>query len=64
MKSPLLYLFFVAFNIYLSYQANLDDESCQSYAGGSVYPYGTDPEKTDHKIQYIKAVSKLIGYTK
>lgn len=35
-----------------------DDESCHSYAGGSVYPLGANPEKADHKLQWTKAVSK------
>ncbi|XP_022904446.1 peroxiredoxin-4 [Onthophagus taurus] len=34
----------------------LKDESCHSYAGGSVYPTGSDPEKAGHKLQYTKAV--------
>lgn len=33
-----------------------DEGSCQSYAGGTVYPQGTD--KSDHKLQWTKAVSK------
>lgn len=33
-----------------------DNESCYSFAGGSVYPAG-DP-KGDHQLQYTKAVSK------
>jgi len=35
-----------------------DNESCYSFAGGSVYPAG-DP-KGDHQLQYTKAVSKYI----
>lgn len=33
-----------------------DNESCYSFAGGSVYPAG-EP-KGDHQLQYTKAVSK------
>lgn len=39
--------------------ATPDSESCYSYAGGSVYPMeSSDPEKTNHKLQWTKAVSK------
>ncbi|XP_019872082.1 peroxiredoxin-2 [Aethina tumida] len=31
-----------------------DEQSCYSYAGGSVYPLGS--QKSDHKLQYTKAV--------
>lgn len=34
-----------------------DDDSCHSYAGGSVYPQGDG--RADHKLQYTKAVSKF-----
>lgn len=34
------------------------DETCHSYAGGSVYPLGSDPQQTEHKLQWTKAVSK------
>ncbi|KAF4533105.1 hypothetical protein B566_EDAN003825 [Ephemera danica] len=33
----------------------LDDDSCYSYAGGSVYPQGTG-KNLDHKLQWTKAV--------
>lgn len=33
-----------------------EEGSCQSFAGGTVYPQGTD--KSDHKLQWTKAVSK------
>lgn len=33
-----------------------DNDSCYSFAGGSVYPAG-EP-KGDHQLQYTKAVSK------
>ena len=36
--------------------ASGDDDSCYSYAGGSVYPEGE--VKIDHKLQFTKAVSK------
>lgn len=36
---------------------NDDDDSCHSYAGGSVYPQGDG--RADHKLQYTKAVSKF-----
>lgn len=37
--------------------ATPDSESCYSYAGGSVYPMeSSDPEKTNHKLQWTKAV--------
>jgi len=34
----------------------VDDESCHSYAGGSVYPLGTESSKPDHKLQWTKAM--------
>jgi len=33
-----------------------DNESCYSFAGGSVYP---DQPKGDHQLQYTKAVSEF-----
>lgn len=39
-------------------QASEDNESCYSFAGGSVYPAGEN--KGDHQLQYTKAVSKWL----
>jgi peroxiredoxin (alkyl hydroperoxide reductase subunit C) len=33
------------------------EESCHSFAGGSVYPQGS-PKNVDHKLTWTKAVSK------
>jgi hypothetical protein len=33
------------------------EESCHSFAGGSVYPQGS-PRNVDHKLTWTKAVSK------
>jgi peroxiredoxin (alkyl hydroperoxide reductase subunit C) len=33
------------------------EESCHSFAGGSVYPQGS-PRNMDHKLTWTKAVSK------
>jgi hypothetical protein len=33
------------------------EESCHSFAGGSVYPHGS-PRNVDHKLTWTKAVSK------
>lgn len=35
-----------------------EDESCHSYADGSVYPTSVSKEATEHKLQWTKAVSK------
>lgn len=35
-----------------------DGETCQTYAGGNVYPHTSNPERADHKLQFTKAVSK------
>lgn len=53
------YVFCVLIPVLFTSGAFPDEESCHSYAGGSVYPLGSDPEKTNHKLQYTKAVSKL-----
>lgn len=43
----------------LTYCAAPDEgDSCYSYAGGSVYPTVSNPEKAEHKLQWTKAVSK------
>lgn len=39
-----------------------EDESCQTFAGGSVYPHTSNPERADHKLQFTKAVSKFKCY--
>lgn len=51
-------LLLVTFFIIYTNAAVSEEESCQSYAGGNVYPLGSDPEKTDHKLQWTKAVSE------
>ncbi|KRT80962.1 hypothetical protein AMK59_5029 [Oryctes borbonicus] len=56
MRTPIIYLCFLIYNFHPSFQSLLGDETCHSYAGGTVYPFGSDPEKTDHKLQYTKAV--------
>lgn len=33
------------------------EETCHSFAGGSVYPQGS-PRNVDHKLTWTKAVSK------
>ncbi|KAK5649222.1 hypothetical protein RI129_000251 [Pyrocoelia pectoralis] len=33
-----------------------DYNNCHSYAGGSVYPVGSNPETSDHKLQWTKAL--------
>lgn len=36
-----------------------EGDSCYSYAGGTVYPQEyRDPTKTQHKLQWTKAMSK------
>lgn len=37
--------------------STIDDDSCYSFAGGSVYP--AEAPKGDHTLQTTKAVSKL-----
>ncbi|KAI4459172.1 thioredoxin peroxidase [Holotrichia oblita] len=56
MKSPVIYLFLIVLNFHSSFQTTPNDEYCHSFAGGSVYPYGSDPDKTEHKLHYTKAV--------
>lgn len=45
-------------NVIFVLSATPDDESCQMYAGGSVYPHTANPERADHKLQWTKAVSQ------
>jgi len=40
----------------LVFAATPDDETCHSYAGGTVYPLGANPETSDHKLQWTKAL--------
>lgn len=49
---------FITFCVVISNAATPETESCYSYAGGSVYPSLSNPEKADHKLQWTKAVSK------
>lgn len=35
------------------------DESCHSYGDGSVYPLGANPETSEHKLQWTKALSEF-----
>lgn len=54
------FLIFFVCSVLLNYvnPATPGGESCYSYAGGSVYPQEyRDPEKTDHKLQWTKAMS-------
>lgn len=44
--------------IHVAHLAIPEDESCHSYADGSVYPTGVSKEETEHKLQWTKAVSK------
>lgn len=67
--SGILVISFLLINIQIwKARATNDDESCYSFAGGTVYPAG-DP-KVEHQLQYTKAVSKfgkykfLIGFLK
>ncbi|XP_017768948.1 PREDICTED: peroxiredoxin-4 [Nicrophorus vespilloides] len=54
---------FVFLCLLVCFVGALDEESCHSYAGGSVYPLGSDPSKTDHKLQWTKAmISKPAPY--
>lgn len=47
---------FLFINILYLISVSADEESCHSYAGGSVYPLGTG---ADHKLQWTQAVSKF-----
>lgn len=47
---------YLVFYVFCANSMSNDEGSCQSYAGGTVYPQGTD--KSDHKLQWTKAVSK------
>lgn len=51
-------IIFLFLNLQLVLSAVPDEESCHSYGGGSVYPLGLNPQQTDHKLQWTKAVSK------
>lgn len=51
-------LFILLINVIFALAAVPDDESCHSYAGGTVYPLGANPETSEHKLQWTKAVSK------
>lgn len=54
-------VFLLLLSVHLAYLSVPEDESCHSYAGGSVYPTGVSKEETEHKLQWTKAVSKLGG---
>lgn len=47
-------LIFLLINTFLTLAAVPDDETCRSYAGGTVYPLGANP--TEHKLQWTKAL--------
>lgn len=52
--------FILSLNLLYSIEANFfnheEDNSCRSFAGGSVYP--SETVKSSHKLQTTKAVSK------
>lgn len=48
---------FLIFQLSFVLCAAPEEESCHSYAGGSVYPLGSNPQETEHKLQWTKAVS-------
>lgn len=54
-------LFVLLCCVYFSHSTTPEDESCHSYAGGSVYPTGVSKEETEHKLQWTKAVSKFLN---
>lgn len=47
---------YLVLNAVFVLSATPDDESCQTYAGGSVYPHTANPERAEHKLQWTKAV--------
>ncbi|CAH0553133.1 unnamed protein product [Brassicogethes aeneus] len=49
-------LVFVCLSVILSKVSSQEEESCHSYAGGNVYPLGSNPVKAEHLLQYTKAV--------
>lgn len=55
-RQTLIFVFLLC--VHVAYLATPEDESCHSYADGSVYPTGVSKEETDHKLQWTKAVSK------
>nr|CAH7744851.1 unnamed protein product [Callosobruchus chinensis] len=52
-RTSLVALFLVSV---ISLVNSQDGDSCQTYAGGTVYPHMFNPTQTDHKLQYTKAV--------
>lgn len=58
MKMLSLLFVLLCFITQFAHLATPEDESCHSYAGGSVYPTGVSKAETEHKLQWTKAVSK------
>lgn len=54
MTAPILSIF-VLIVVGIQRGLSFEEESCHSYAGGSVYPH-TSSRMVDHKLQYTKAV--------
>ncbi|KAG5877405.1 hypothetical protein JTB14_035643 [Gonioctena quinquepunctata] len=52
----LIWIFCVNLLLVSSANRGSDDESCQTYAGGNVYPHTANPAEADHKLQFTKAV--------
>ena len=56
--SPAKWSFAVIWCLYIvEIYGYFQEESCHSFAGGSVYPQGA-PINVDHKLTWTKAVSK------
>jgi peroxiredoxin (alkyl hydroperoxide reductase subunit C) len=56
--SPAKYVLSVVWALYIvEINGYFQEESCHSFAGGSVYPQGS-PRNMDHKLTWTKAVSK------
>ncbi|KAF7282567.1 peroxiredoxin-4-like [Rhynchophorus ferrugineus] len=49
-------LFWVTFCVCFVFGSKIDEESCQKYAGGSVYPQTDIVKEVQHNLQYTKAV--------
>lgn len=57
--TTILLLFQCSFLLNIVNSGTPEGESCYSYAGGTVYPQDNrDPTKTQHKLQWTKAMSK------
>jgi len=56
--SPAKYVLSVVWALYIvEINGYFQEESCHSFAGGSVYPQ-VSPRNMDHKLTWTKAVSK------